>query len=288
VKIIKRIKFIPKTGCIFDHVSLYNGPSILYPEFGRYCSTNQPPSADVHTANNYLTILFETDQSIANSGWQLSWSADNSGCGNQIIHATNGQLSSPNFPSMYPNAANCFWTIYTEESSRVSLTFGESFELEGTSPSCSWDYITLHDGESVLSTQIGPRYCGTVSPGTIESYKDVLFVRFRTDTSVQKTGFSATWSSICGQIINSSGEVGEKGMIISPNYPALYPNNADCTWWLNGAETTDFVRLHFINFDLENPSGLNCVYDVVKVYKGSAEASGNLLGAYCGSTIPPR
>ena len=68
--------------CLYDYVALYNGPTINFPEIGRYCGTSSPP--DVHTANNFLTILFESDHSVAQDGWKLTWAADNSGCGNQV------------------------------------------------------------------------------------------------------------------------------------------------------------------------------------------------------------
>mgnify|MGYP000018708000 CR=1 FL=1 len=273
-------------GCLHDAVSLYNGPSLTYPELGRYCDSNPPPTLDIHTANNYLTILFISDHSVASSGWKLTWSADNSGCGNQQIHATEGQIQSPGYPTAYSSNMNCFWTIFTEESSRINLAF-TNFELEGSEPSCSWDYVILYDGDSITAPQIGGRMCGLKDPFSVESGRHILFVRFRTDSSINKPGFAAEWTTVCGQTINSTGEVGESGMIVSPNYPAPYPGNFDCRWGLNGADTTDFVRLHFVNFNLEIGSNGGCPFDFVRVYKGSTISSSRLLGEYCGSDLPP-
>ena len=163
--------------------------------------------------------------------------------------------------SFYQNNQNCFWTIYTTQSSRIAIQFS-NWELEGTPPYCSFDYVTLHDGDSTSAPQIGGRLCGTTNPGTIQSGKDVLHMRFRSDSSVIKPGFQANFTTLCGQVINSTGEVGQTGVIISPNYPANYPSNSDCSWALNGGEATDFVRLHFIEFNLEG--GATCPYDVLK------------------------
>ena len=42
----------------------------------------------------------------------------------------------------------------------------------------------------------------------------------------------------------------ETGMVTSPNYPGMYPNNVICSW-LIVAEEDYSVRLTVISFDLE-------------------------------------
>ena len=94
-----------------------------------------------------------------------------------------------------------------------------------------------------------------------------MFVRFRTDSSVVKSGFAAEWSSACGHRVQATGEPGETGLIISPNYPALYPSDYDCSWTMTGTEETDFVRLHWLVFNLEAASSTGtCAWDKVQVY----------------------
>ena len=61
--------------CDYDYVKLFNGPSIQDPMIGNYCNPNpadpnyRPP--DIHTASNYLTILFQSDFSVSTAGWKL-------------------------------------------------------------------------------------------------------------------------------------------------------------------------------------------------------------------------
>ena len=74
-------------------------------------------------------------------------------------------------------------------------------------------------------------------------------------------------------------------MILSPNYPAMYPNSYDCDWKLVGSDESDFVRAHFVSFDLEG--GSTCAFDSVSVYNGDQKTSSSLLGKYCGTEIPP-
>ncbi|CBY40558.1 unnamed protein product, partial [Oikopleura dioica] len=270
--------------CVFDAVSLYNGPSIKSPEIGRYCNNTMPPATAIHTSSNYLTILFTTDFSISHGGFVINWMTDNSGCGNQLIHSESGSIQSPNYPNMYPANSNCFWTIFTNPSDHIKFTF-TTFDLEGSQPSCNWDYVTFHSGESLDAPMIGGRLCGSATPEPVESAQDKMFIRFRTDSSVNKNGFAGSWETLCGQTIISSGESGESGMILSPNYPVMYPNSYDCDWKLVGSDDSDFVRAHFVSFDLEG--GTTCQFDSVSVYNGDQKTSSSLLGKYCGTEVPP-
>ena len=80
-----------------------------------------------------------------------------------------------------------------------------NFELEGSEPSCSFDYVTVHDGDSIDAPMIGGRICGIKDAFSVESGKDKMFVRFRTDSSVVKPGFAAEWTSACGHRVNATG-----------------------------------------------------------------------------------
>lgn len=51
---------------------------------------------------------------------------------------------------------------------------------------------------------------------------------------------------------------GQSGMITTPNYPAEYNNNADCTWTVL-AEPGDTIALVFSDFQLEDD------YDLLEV-----------------------
>ena len=117
---------------------------------------------------------------------------------------------------------------------------------------------------------------------------------------------------------DNKGEPGETGLIISPNYPAIYPPDYDCFWTMTGTEETDFVRLHWLAFELEMASSSGvCAWDKVqvsvfsfkftitnyifngsfyipkdlqrlfKVYKSTVESTSNLIGEYCGTDLPP-
>lgn len=74
----------------------------------------------------------------------------------------------------------------------LQLTFS-SFNLEPHSQ-CGWDSVTIFNGGSPGSPIIG-QYCGTTSPGTLQSGSNKMAIVFLADHSVAKGGFLATWSS---------------------------------------------------------------------------------------------
>jgi len=71
----------------------------------------------------------------------------------------------------------------------VSVTFQE-LSLEAHE-SCGYDSVTLYDGSSTSSTQLG-KYC-TGAPGTKTSSGTSLFIVFTSDYSVHTGRFSLNW-----------------------------------------------------------------------------------------------
>ena len=67
------------------------------------------------------------------------------------------------------------------------------FNLEAHS-SCRWDSLTIFNGGHPGAPVIG-QYCGTSSPGTVQSGSNRLAVVFMADHSVSRGGFLASWST---------------------------------------------------------------------------------------------
>ena len=51
--------------------------------------------------------------------------------------------------------------------------------------------MEVRDGLETLSKSLAPRLCGYTVPGNVESSSNTMLVRFVTDGSVFKSGFSA-------------------------------------------------------------------------------------------------
>ena len=147
-----------------------------------------------------------------------------------------GQLESPNFPEDYqPNKEciwrvrnclgisgiryqqNCFDTFVTiglnqiprlrtdiprqrfrvPEDFQVALKF-QSFEIENHD-NCVYDFLEIRDGESSAAPLIGT-FCGYKMPKDIKSTSNSLWIKFVSDGSVQKAGFSASFMKVCNCI----------------------------------------------------------------------------------------
>ncbi|XP_068091867.1 neuropilin-1 [Hyperolius riggenbachi] len=72
--------------------------------------------------------------------------------------------------------------------------------------------------------------------------------------------------------------------LISPGYPTSYHPSQKCEWIIQAPEKYQRIMINFNpHFDLEDRE---CKYDYVEVYDGE-NASGRLLGKYCGKIAPP-
>lgn len=57
---------------------------------------------------------------------------------------------------------------------------------------CNYDFIGMRDGGTVNSGLMG-KFCGYDHPSTLVSTGNVMYVRFRTDSSVARKGFKALY-----------------------------------------------------------------------------------------------
>lgn len=213
-------------------------------------------------------------------------------CGGEIS-AEKGYLQSPNYPDDYRIDKECIWKITVPANCQVALHF-HSFELEHHD-SCAYDYLEVRDGLAANSTVIG-KYCGHQVPEDLRSNGNTLFVKFVSDATVNKGGFSATFLKEINECIDfhhgcdhecvntlggyrcecrigyelhSDGKKCEvacggvikslNGTLTSPSYPDSYPGNKNCIWEIVAPESFR-ITLNFTHFDLEgnNVSEQSC------------------------------
>lgn len=138
-------------------------------------------------------------------------------CGGEV-NREEGTLQSPNYPEDYRPNKECIWKITVPEGYQVALKF-QSFEIENHD-NCMYDYLEIHDGHDVgpsLPTTINGhspvnskaasvmapqpsrsnhmigKFCGYKVPEDIRSSSNKMLIKFVSDSSVQKRGFSATF-----------------------------------------------------------------------------------------------
>lgn len=110
-------------------------------------------------------------------------------CGGEIF-SDEGILQSPNYPEDYRANKECVWLLTVGENYHLTVKF-QSFETENHE-SCVYDYLEIRDGHNANSPLIG-KYCGYRIPPDFRSSSNKLMVKFVSDSSVQKAGFSATF-----------------------------------------------------------------------------------------------
>lgn len=106
----------------------------------------------------------------------------------------NGTITSPSFPDFYPLNKNCVWEIVASPQYRITLNFTH-FDLEGNNNAqqqqCEYDRVDVYSKQKEGKLKKHGSYCGSKAPGLITSEGNVMRIVFYSDTSIQKTGFSA-------------------------------------------------------------------------------------------------
>ncbi|XP_002073258.3 dorsal-ventral patterning protein tolloid [Drosophila willistoni] len=245
-------------------------------------------------------------------------------CGGDIQLTKDQSIDSPNYPVDYMPNKECIWRINVPIHHQVALKF-QFFELE-KHDNCIHDYIEIRDGNHSESRLIG-RFCGDKLPPSIKTRTNQMYIKFVSDGSVQKLGFSAalmldvdeckfmdhgcqhtcintlgSYQCGChaGYELQANGKNCEdacggvvdatksNGTLYSPSYPDLYPNAKHCVWEVV-APVNHAVFLNFTHFDLEGTKFqyTKCKYDYLYIYSKMRDNRLKKIGIFCGNELPP-
>ncbi|XP_053538521.1 cubilin isoform X2 [Ictalurus punctatus] len=255
--------FVDLESCC-DFIRVYDGPTAQHSLLGSVTGNQR---ATFNSSSRYMTVVFSTDRSVTRQGFQAEWTfIGGVPCGRDLTQSR-GEFFSPNYPNDYPNDVHCVWRLQSPSWQIVSLNF-TFVKLE-----MDWDFITVYDGPTDQGPPLG---IVTGNQGnSFSSSSRYMTVVFHSDSSWTENGFRAEWrfldSSQTGQtegLKTTSDEAPcggnltqSQGEFFSPNFPHNYPNNAKCTWRLQGPEQ-QVVSLTFTFVDLES------TWDSVHVYDG--------------------
>ncbi|KAJ3659671.1 hypothetical protein Zmor_011346 [Zophobas morio] len=270
--------------CIYDYLEIfYIEPVQEYEEegpfqkYGVYCGTDDPPL--ITLKSNHAKIHFVSDNLITGNGFRLEWQIE--GCGD-ILTRPNGTISSPNYPNAYPPSVECNWQIQADFGQHIEITF-HKIELEKTY-TCHLDYINLYNGEDDTYPIIAS-VCHQDKPITLRSSGNMMYIKFKADSSVQGIGFIANYTT---KATKCGGKyIADKATIMSPNYPQNYEVNDTCSYQIEIGEG-HMISLKFEDFDLFTPDGVNCGSNnnsFVKVYDGPT-IDYPILAKVCGKDAP--
>jgi len=182
--------------CGYDYVQVLDTDNT---ELLKKCGTGLPEK--IVSKGNKLTVKFMTDYSVIAKGFRAKWREVT---GSVTLGNSEGSIKSPDFPNNYPNNKDKEWDLSAPGGSKIQLTFN-SFDLEDDA-SCSYDYVQISYGT------FSKKYCGASKPDPVTSTGNTMNVKFHSDESVVKKGFSAVWKDY---VQDNSREKPERMVVIS-------------------------------------------------------------------------
>ncbi|XP_032881916.1 adhesion G-protein coupled receptor G6 isoform X13 [Amblyraja radiata] len=113
----------------------------------------------------------------------------------ETLTGFSGQFTSPCYPVDYSPNLNCKWTILAPPGFIIQLTFHD-FELE-EAQGCQYDFVSIQNGAENI------QFCGVTAKGhTLNSTTNEMVVTFKTDFSIQKKGFRASYRQVAVSLRN--------------------------------------------------------------------------------------
>ena len=270
-----------------------------------YSGCTRPTEGTIRSSSNMVYITFHGEYVVYGAKFILSWlqvaptaalvpTSNTSDCGGDIVLDGRGNvtyLRSPGWPRSYPHNLNCLWTIRAPDGMRVQFAI-QRLSLE-TSFRCNYDRLTVFDG--MYGTERWNKtgdYCSRRDTRVILSSGSFLKATFKTDHSINRSGFQVALRALCGGYVSATGR--GSGTIASPGDPETYPANAHCQWIVR---TGPAKTLQFQFSVLEVPSsGSECAEDYLVLRNGGRPTSPLFLinpnqneaqnGHLCGNTLP--
>ncbi|KAJ6633667.1 Dorsal-ventral patterning protein tolloid, partial [Pseudolycoriella hygida] len=278
---ITDLDIFKSNNCRTDYLEIRDGYWHKSPVLGRYCGSGKISELIKSTGSRMLVTLTTTYRQEGHKGFAAHYEAV---CGGELNLESGGRLDSPNYPLDYLPNRECIWRITFPEEYQVALKF-QSFEVENHD-NCVYDYVEVRDGDSADSRLIGV-FCGYKIPPDMRSTTNKMFVKFVSDGSVQKAGFSASFfkefdecemqdhgcehecvntlggyqcNCFIGYELHSDKKTCENacggiiealnGTITSPSFPDIYPMSKECVWEIIAPEQYR-ITINFTHFDLE-------------------------------------
>ena len=111
-----------------------------------------------------------------------------------LLTSASGSFQSPNYPSPYPHIATCNYKISLPAGTIIQLTI-DNIDLETTS-GCSFDELGIYNGSTTNSTKMATLCSSSDSGKRFTSSGNNLLAVFKSDGSVTRSGFRATYTTI--------------------------------------------------------------------------------------------
>ncbi|XP_043738407.1 ovochymase-1-like [Cervus elaphus] len=182
------------------HLWVYEGFGSGKKLIGNLCEGDSP---SLKSHGPLMMLIFTYNASLAMEEFSLRYSfhmsgsmrgnikvngkEDKGGCPILDLIAVNSfEITSPNYPNIYPNMLNCTWTFYSMSGNKMKALI-KDFIME-ESWNCEWDYFNIYDGPDQQSRLLA-HLCGSKKEFVWISSGAYLTVNLKTDESVGERGF---------------------------------------------------------------------------------------------------
>ncbi len=271
--------FNTETG--YDGIMVYNGNSTSAPIILNTSGTTIP--SPVTASSGEMLVVFVSDYSNRMQGFSASYTSTGSPycSGTTIFNTTDwGNLSDGSGTSNYCNNIDCRYLIQPPQATSVTFNF-TNFDVEpiSTDGYTIYDAVEIYDGTSTSAPLLG-RFAGNSLPPSVTSTGGSMYLRFFSDISVTKPGWSGYYTSTTTNYCSGTTTLtASSGSFTDGSGAYKYGNGQDCKWLIQPPGATS-VSLSFTAFETELD------YDGVIIYNGSTTSSPQ-LGSYTGNTLPP-
>ena len=194
---------------------------------------------------------------------------------------TFGVISSPMYPSNYPQNISCQWNIEMLPLSRIVLTIKKFFLWPG-------DELIIDDSHlphKVYNLKTPPNEVlyiasknATITLNTFSNYSEIESIGKDRNLEInnQRVFYALFESEGCGGILTE-----QKGYITIPQYIHSASRPHECLWTIY-APKNQVITLDFIQFDVQPGS---CIYNNVYVRDGD-KTGGYKIGDFCEENPP--
>ncbi|KAG7156659.1 Tolloid-like protein 2-like 1 [Homarus americanus] len=259
-------------------------------------TTMAPPCTSTPTTPVWPTTLdwvSTTAQPVTNTSWCS---------GLQMLEEESGYIDMWSANGTYQNNLDCEWRIFTSPGTVIHFTW-MSFDLEGSN-SCPFDYVQIQELSSFGEVLTINKSCGNVLPVNYTSSSNRVAIKFHTDGSATRRGFSLLytssvpandtdpassspapptpqWPTASPSVLLCNGtqvSLATRGSISVGSSTNHYEDNQSCEWRLVSPPGSVF-RITWHRFDLEE--GISAIMTMLKSWMFLQSAR------YCGHSLPP-
>ncbi len=231
-----------------DKVTLYDGPDATAPLLGVFSGDSIP--AEISSTGNKVFITFETNSSITDKGWFLSYKSVTPVWCNGITTLTDpqGTVSDGSGAFNYKNGTTCMWLIEPPFATDLTLTF-TTFETEANK-----DVVKIYDAEaSQLLAQYSGIYSAGNLPDPVTSPSGKMLIAFSSDPVYTQAGWEAGYT--VGNVGMNEQNDPSSDMIIYPNpaddrFNIYFPGDRPATGKVSVLSISGQEKIKRDNYDL--------------------------------------